>query len=99
MHAKAAGHLRHIRKSEPGLRREDDLPHLLDDTLCDRFDIGLRELGDLLIPIAPAGHAASPGVWSQREPAARAASLERRDSADSTSRTEPGNLTPRTLAS
>jgi hypothetical protein len=59
VHTKAARDLGSIRKSEPQLWPQD-LPHLLDDTLCDRLHVGLREPGDLLIAFAPGSHAASP---------------------------------------
>jgi hypothetical protein len=61
VHAKASRHLPGIRKSEPQLRPQD-FHHLLDDTLCDRLDVGLREPGGLLIRVAPGRQAASPVV-------------------------------------
>ena len=59
--AKAACHLRGIRKSEPQLR-PDDLLHVLDNTRCDLLNVGSRESEDLLIPVVWRSHAASPVV-------------------------------------
>jgi hypothetical protein len=95
VHAKAARHLRSIRKSEPQLR-PDDVPHLLDNTGGDRLNIGARELEELLIRVVWGSHAASPVVLPRREPATRAASPERNDFPNSVSLAEPNNFTPRT---
>ena len=57
MHAKAARHLRGIRKSEPQLRL-DDLPHLLDKARCDGLNVGRRESEALLISVVSGSHGA-----------------------------------------
>ena len=61
VHAKAARHLRGIRKSEPQLR-PDDLLHVLDNTRGDLLNVGPRESEDLLIRVVWRSQAASPVV-------------------------------------